>query len=421
MIEIKSKKIKKENTVFISGSKSYTHRMLIASALADGTSYLNNALCSDDTNYTASALMKLGIKIQKKGSKFIVNGRGGNFLPFKDEIFLGNSGTSMRLLCSLGTLGEGRYLFNGTKRMQQRPVHELIRALNALDIKAVSINGNDCPPIEIFAKKIQKKDVSIDCSSSSQYLSSLLLIAPFTKNGLFITPLNDMVSKPYVDMTLNVMDKFGIKYERDGYNYFSIEGRQTYKSGSYEIKPDASNSSYFFLIAAITKSKIKVKGLKKDSLQGDIKFLTLLEKMGAKVSYEEDGISVLGKKLKAIKVDMADMPDMVPSLAVAALFAEGTTEIFNISHLSIKESNRIESVSNELLKLGADVKFSDSSITIKGGTLKRGSKIKTYDDHRIAMSFAPIGLVQKGIFIEDEDCVKKSFPKFWQIFESLYE
>ena len=421
MIEIKSKKIKKENTVFISGSKSYTHRMLIASALADGTSYLNNTLCSDDTNYTSSALMKLGIKIQKEGSKFIVNGRGGNFLPFKDEIFLGNSGTSMRLLCSLATLGGGRYLFNGTKRMQQRPVHELLRALNALDIKAVSINGNDCPPIEIFAKKIQKKDVSIDCSSSSQYLSSLLLIAPFTENGLSITPLNDMVSKPYVDMTLNVMDKFGIKYERDGYNYFSIEGGQTYKSGSYEIEPDASNSSYFFLIAAITKSKIKVKGLKKDSLQGDIKFLTLLEKMGAKVSYEEDGISVLGKKLKAIKVDMADMPDMVPSLAVAALFAEGTTEIFNISHLSIKESNRIESVSNELLKLGADVKFSDSSITIKGGTLKRGSNIKTYDDHRIAMSFAPIGLVQKGIFIEDEDCVKKSFPKFWQIFESLYE
>ena len=430
--------IKKKNEIYISGSKSYTHRLLIASALSNNKCILKNILESEDTAFTISALENLGIKIKKEKNNLIINGKSGIFSVYNKEIFLGNSGTSMRFLCSLATLGKGEYILNGTNRMKKRPIKELIFALNQIGANAISVNNNNCPPVKITSisalnqirantsinnnnySPIKKQNkIEIDCSLSSQYLSSLLFIAPLLENGLEIKREGKLVSKNYIDMTIDIMKKFSIEILRESYDFFKIKGKQIYQGGSYEVEADASNASYFFAIAAMTNTSIKILKLKKESKQGDIKFLEILEKMGAKVFYEKDGIRVQGKKLIGIEADMSNMPDVVPTLAVLSAFATGKTIIKNIAHLAIKESNRIEATAKELLKLGAKVTTTTSSMTINGGFVKKGALINTYDDHRIAMSFAMASLMQKDIKIENKRCVDKSFPKFWQIFNNL--
>jgi len=423
MIEIETKKIK-NCEISVPGSKSYTHRILIASALSDGICRIDDALKSEDTLITVSALQQMGIKIDPLDNRFIVHGANGEFKHTKEPVFLGNSGTSMRLMTALASLGKGRYVFTGTKRMKERPIQDLLDALIQMGASAHSVNNNGCPPVAIKGGDSKSGKISINCETSSQYLSAILLIAPFTKpffkQGLEINVTKGPVSRPYIDMTVDVMEKFGIDITRDEYNYFKVQQGQEYKAGSYSVEPDCSQAGYFWGAAAITGARIKVKGITKDSQQGDVHFTWLLEKMGCKVLHEKDGISVTGGSLLAIEADMSDMPDMVPTLAVVAAFARGRTVIKNVKHLKVKESDRLTSVVNELSKIGIESNITDTGLVIKGG-IPHGAEISTYKDHRIAMSFAIAGLKVPGIFIKDEKCVEKSFPNFWNVFNELYD
>lgn len=419
MIEVKNRKIK-NISINVPGSKSYTHRMLIAASLSDGVCIISNPLKSEDTIFTKNALQKMGIKIKDHEKGFIIHGTGGRLSPCSDRIDLENSGTSMRLLTSVAALGEGEYLLTGSDRMQQRPIKDLLDALNQIGVDALSVGNNGCPPVKIQGGNIFGGKVSVNCNISSQFLSSLLLIAPYTENGLDITVSKGPVSKPYVDMTVDIINKFGVKVVRTNYSRFIIDGRQKYKSGDYSVEPDCSQASYFWAAAAISGKTIKVMGISKDSAQGDVRFVEILEKMGCNIDYEHDGISVSGANLCAVEVDMADMPDVVPTLSVVAAFAKGVTTIKNVAHLKAKESDRLEAVAAELSKMGIKAHYNDRDLFITGG-VPNGALIETYNDHRIAMSFAVAGLMVPGIFIKNETCVDKSFPGFWNVFNGLYD
>jgi 3-phosphoshikimate 1-carboxyvinyltransferase len=420
MIEIKPYKIKPHCEVVVPGSKSYTHRILIASALSDGECRIQNPLLSEDTLFTMQALRQMGIHIDDTSQdQIIVCGDSGAFKPCADRIFLGNSGTSMRLLAAVAALGLGKITLTGTDRMAERPIQDLIDALVQLGVRIRSINRNGCPPLEIIGEKMSGGSVNINCRTSSQYLSALLLIAPYTDRGLEILVTEGPVSRPYVDMTVDVMDTFGVTVSREGYERFKVAGKQAYRAGVYPVEPDGSQAGYFWAAAAVCGTEVKVKGVTADSRQGDVKFANLMATMGCEISIEPDGIAVTGSLLKAADVDMGDMPDMVPTLAVVAAFAEGTTIIRNVSHLKAKESDRLASVVNELVKMGIDARCSTDELIVTGGN-PHGAEIETYGDHRIAMSFAVAGLVTPGMFIQDENCVAKSFPDFWNVFEGLY-
>ncbi|MBW1822809.1 MAG: 3-phosphoshikimate 1-carboxyvinyltransferase, partial [Deltaproteobacteria bacterium] len=361
MIKIRPAKIK-NCEISVPGSKSYTHRILIASALSDGICSINNALKSEDTLITINALQQMGIKIEVDDNRFIVHGANGEFKHTKEPVFLGNSGTSMRLLTALASLGKGRYVFTGTKRMKERPIQYLLDALNQMGTSAHSVNNNGCPPVAIKGGDLKGGKISINCETSSQYLSAVLLTAPFTKQGLEINVTKGPVSRPYIDMTVDVMKKFGIDITRDEYHYFKVQQGQEYMAGSYSVEPDCSQAGYFWGSAAITGARIKVKGITKDSHQGDVHFTRLLEEMGCKVLHEKDGISVTGGSLSGIEADMADMPDMVPTLAVVSSFAKGTSIINNVKHLKAKESDRLTSVTNELSKMGIESSITDTGL-----------------------------------------------------------
>ncbi len=406
--------------VNVPGSKSYTHRILIATALSDGACTISNSLRSEDTILTAGALKAMGVPIEDDGEIVTVKGCNGKLKQTEEPVYLANSGTSMRLLTSVAAIGDGPCTLTGTPRMQERPIQALLNGLKQIGVKAESLNGTGCPPIEIIGEKIKGGKMDLDCSISSQFLSSVLLIAPFTEEGIEVNLTQELVSKPYVDMTTDIMERLGVKVERDGYEKFYVPGNQTYKAGNYAVEPDCSQASYFWGAAAITGKKIKVKNISKDSRQGDVKFAEVLKKMGCSVSYENDGISVHGGDLTAVEVDMSSMPDIVPTLAVVASFAKGTTVITNVAHLKAKECDRLGCVATELIKMGIDAKATDSGLQITGGK-PVGATIETYDDHRMAMCFAIAGLKVPGMEILDEMCVGKSFPNYWQVFETLYK
>jgi 3-phosphoshikimate 1-carboxyvinyltransferase len=419
MIEIKPHKISNCKVV-VPGSKSYTHRMLIAAALSDGMCTIKNALISEDTQYTIEALKHMGIRIETNSADLRVYGKGGRLDACNVPIHLGNSGTSMRLLTGMAALGKGTYTLTGTARMQMRPIKDLLDALQQMGVNARYLNDNGFPPVEITGAMISADKVDINCQKSSQYLSALLLMAPCTQNGLEIHVSGEPVSRPYVDLTIELIKTFGISLEREDYSNFKVPGAQVYRSGSYLVEADCSQAAYFWAAAAITGSEIKVMGVNADSAQGDVRFVDLLQQMGCRVFKESDGICVAGGSLSAIEADMADMPDQVPTLAVVAAFAKGTTVIKNVAHLRSKESDRLTATVTELNKMGIKAACTEKALLVKGGKPK-GSLVDTYNDHRIAMSFAIAGLNLPGVFIRNEDCVEKSFPTFWQVFERLYQ
>ena len=405
--------------VNVPGSKSYSHRFLIASALSDGICTIKNCLKSEDTAFTIEALRQMGVRILEDiNDEIVVHGTKGILKAFNKPIYLGNSGTSMRLLTGVAALGEGEYTFTGTKRMFERPIKDLLDGLNSIGVWTSSVNNNGCPPVIVKGGKVRGGRMDLRCNVSSQYLSSVLLIAPYTENGIEIYIAESPVSKPYIDMTIDIMAKFGVDVKRDEYLKFGIEGRRCYRAGNHYVEPDCSQAGYFWAAAAVTGAVIKVKGITKESRQGDLKLTGLLERMGCEIVFENDGISVKGRSLSGIEADMSDMPDMVPTLAVVASFAKGTTVIKNVGHLKSKESDRLSAVVNELLKTGIEANCAGTDLVVKGGHPK-GAEIDTYNDHRIAMSFAIAGLKTEGIFIKDEKCVEKSFPDFWKVFGKL--
>jgi len=414
MIEI-SPQNKVNAEVTVPGSKSYTHRILIASALSHGICTIENALRSEDTLLTLDALKHMGADILVGDENITVYGTKGELSPCDTPVYLANSGTSMRLLTAVAALGKGAYTLTGTERMCERPIQDLLDGLNQMGVSARSVKNNGCPPLEIVGDRIKGGKIGLRCKVSSQYLSALLLIAPHTEEGLDITVTQGPVSKPYIDMTVDVMNRLGVEVRREGYEFFSVPGKQVYKSGSYMVETDASNASYFWAAAAITRGTVKVRNISRDSRQGDVRLTELFEAMGCKVIQEKDGVVVSGGKLSAIEADMADMPDMVPTLGVVAAFAEGTTIIRNVAHLRAKECDRLEAVATELSKMGIEATPTENDLIIRGGN-PGGAEIDTYNDHRIAMCFAVAGLAVPGVLIRNEKCVEKSFPNFWEVF-----
>ena len=407
-------------TVSVPGSKSCTHRMLIAAALSGGRCRIENALDSDDTRLTAGALDLMGASFVWEGDRVTVDGCGAQLRRVYSDIDLRHSGTSMRLLTAVAALGRHRYTLTGSRRMQERPIQSLLDSLVQIGVAARSKKENGCPPVEICGPPTAAGAVTVDCRTSSQYLSALMLVAPCVRGGLDLKVVQGPVSRPYVDMTEDVMRAFGVPVERSGYDRFAISGNQTYRSGDYRVEPDASQAGYFWTAAAVAGGTVTVEGIETGSVQGDMGLLHLLEKMGSRVERNAAGITVAGGKLKAIEADMADMPDAVPTIAVAAAFAAGTSRLGNVGHLALKESNRLEAVINELNRMHIAAKLDRHDLVIQGGR-PTGAVIRTYNDHRIAMSFAIAGLRVPGVVIRDPGCVRKSFPRFWEVFEELYQ
>lgn len=404
--------------VCIPGSKSLTHRAFIVAALANGKSHLENILCAEDTMLTASALNQMGVDIKIDGKTATVIGRAGKIFAPKKEIYLGNSGTSMRLLTAISALGDGRFILTGDSRMKQRPIADLLDALSLLGVSAYSIDKSGCPPVAIEAKGIMGGRTGIKTNISSQFLSGLLLAAPYAKNDVIIEVIGNLPSKPYIDLTLKAMEDFGVRINYEDYKHFFIPSRQVYKARDYTIEGDLSSASYFFAAAAVLKGKVTVFPIDIDSKQPDIEFLGILEEMGCKAVAKQREVTVIGGDLKGISVDMNAMPDLVPTLAVVAAFVKGDTIIKNVAHLRAKECDRLSAIATELMNMGIEIEEKEDGLIIKGGSPK-GAIIETYNDHRIAMSFAIAGLKVPGIKIINPACVNKSFPEFWDILESL--
>lgn len=400
------------------GSKSLTHRALIAAVLARGPSVIQNPLFSDDTLLTAGALAQLGAGIRRERDRFEVAGTGGRLKPIDTEIDLHHSGTSMRLLTAVAVLGRGSYTLTGSPRLQQRPVKDLLDALQQLGVKTSCMKVDGCPPVRVQARRLRGGEVTVDCRTSSQFLSALLLIGPYSEKGLAVTVSGKPVSRPYIDLTVDVMAHFGIPVQRQGYRYFEVPGGRIYQAGDYRVEPDCSQAGYFWTAAAISGGSVKVLGITSGSRQGDFKLVRVLESMGCTVSEQPDGVRLTGGALKAVTVDMADMPDVVPTLAVAAAFARGVSTIRGVSHLRVKESDRLAAVIDGLARMGIRAEACEDTLRVWGGE-PRGTVIDPYDDHRIAMSFALAGLKIPGMVIVDEHCVAKSFPAFWQVLEEL--
>ena len=417
MLAIKTKKFVKA-VIESPPSKSYTNRALIIAALANGNSIIKNPLFSDDTNYMISALRQFGIKIIKNGNNIIVHGKNGKLSPSKNNIFVGNAGTAMRFITSLASIAEGGTTITGDKRMQQRPIKDLLDALNQLGVESESNNG--FPPIKIYGGLFNGGNVKLKGDVSSQFLSSILMCAPYAKKDVTISIVGNLTSKPYVDITLDVMKNFGIDVKNLNYKKFIINNNKKYKPINYKIEGDASSASYFFAAAAITKGKIMVKNINPNSKQGDIKFVDILKKMGCGVKKGNDFIEVQGNRLKSVDVDMNEMPDVVPTLAVTSLFADSTTIIRNVQNLRFKETDRLKALAFELRKIGANVEEMNDGLKIKRRRLQKAI-IETYNDHRMAMSFAVAGLAINGLKIKNPNCVAKSFPDFWNKFNSLYK
>ncbi len=406
-------------TVTIPGSKSFTHRALIVSALADGESILIHALRSEDTEYTAQALERLGIQIFWEGDLLHVLGEGGRLKGEEEKIYVGNSGTSMRFLTALVALKRGRTLLDGSERMRKRPVADLLDGLRTLGVKAFFRDGNGCLPVIIESRGLHGGKTKIRGEESSQFLSALLMVAPYAMEDVYVEITGRLASRPYVDITCDVMSAFGVEVQSEGYHSFFVRAGQRYQPRKYRIEGDISHASYFFSAAAVTEGRVRAERFSSTSLQGDAGFLNILEKMGCVVLRGEGWTEVRGGELHGIEVDMNEMPDLVPTLAVTAAFARGQTLIQNIGHLRLKESDRISVLTTELRHMGVRVEEGEDWLKIEGGK-GHGAEIEPHDDHRIAMSFAIAGLVIPGIKIKEPQCVKKSFPDFWEVFGRLY-
>lgn len=405
-------------TVCVPGSKSLSQRALVAAALARGNSEISNVLVSQDTTYLIGGLRELGAKIVESENGFAVFGTGGRLSAGGRELFLGNNGTALRFLTALVCLGKGQYVLTGEKRLCERPVGALADALQDMGVNIQTTNH--CPPVQISADGLVGGKVTLKDIESSQYVSALLLCAPYTTKGIDLNLEGDVVSTPYIDLTIAVMKDFGADIRQTGQYAYHVNAGEIYQGRKYFVEGDASSASYFFLAAALLKKTIRIEGISRQSRQGDIKLLDVFEKLGCKVSSGETWVEVTGGNLVTgdFTFDLKNMPDMVPTLAVLAAFREGQTVISNVAHLRIKESNRLAAIVAELSRVGIDARELPDGVVIQGGQMHPAT-IETYNDHRIAMCFGIAGLVVPGIEISDKKCVDKSFPSFWEELKKL--
>jgi len=408
-------------TVRPPGSKSITNRALVCAALADGESTLDGALVSDDTHVMIDSLGRIGISVdvqgdgvQGDGTRLKVQGSAGAVPASSADLFIGNSGTTVRFLTAFVALGEGTYRLDGVERMRERPIGDLLLALKQLGIAAESELKTGCPPVVVKTSGLPGGKASVRGDISSQYLSGLLMVAPCAKGPVEIVIDGQLVSQPYVRMTLEVMKSFGVAIDASaGLSSFGTAGKQVYRSQEYSIEPDASAASYFWAAAAIAGGSVTVEGLSSRSLQGDVGVVDVLEQMGCSVEQAENSITVTGGKLRGVHVDMNPISDMVQTIAAVALFAEGTTRITGVAHNRHKETDRIGALATELRKLGATVQELEDGLEITPGKLT-GARIETYDDHRMAMSLALVGLKVPGVEILNPGCTTKTYPHYFR-------
>ncbi|TWU27280.1 3-phosphoshikimate 1-carboxyvinyltransferase [Bythopirellula polymerisocia] len=403
------------------GSKSITNRALICAALAEGKSELQGALDSEDTQVMIDGLRALGISVNvaDSGQTLQVVGCGGNLPAKAAEIFVGNSGTTIRFLTAAVTLGQGKFRLDGVERMRERPIGDLASALNQLGADVRCERDGGCPPVKVAARGLQGGVATVRGDISSQFLSGLLMAAPCAEEDVILRVAGKLVSIPYVRMTLRVMESFGVKTQfASDFCEIQIPSQGRYQACRYAIEPDASAASYFWAVAAVTGGKVTVRGLNSQSLQGDVAFVKCLQSMGCQIEYQEDAITVQGGPLSGIDVDMNAISDTVQTLAVVALFAKGTTRIRNIAHIRHKETDRIAALATELRKLGAKVAEYPGGLDIIPGEVLPAT-IDTYNDHRMAMSFAVAGIKARGVVIRDPDCTAKTYPKFFTELGSL--
>lgn len=416
-------------TVRPPGSKSITNRALICAALAEGASRLTGVLDSDDTRVMIDSLRRLGLPLRfsPEAELIEIEGCGGRWPARTAELFIGNSGTSIRFLTAALAVGEGIYRLDGIHRMRERPIGDLLETLRQLGAHAFSETNNACPPVILHARGLACGLASVRGDVSSQFLSGLLMALPYARSAVELHVTTPLVSQPYVAMTLSVMESFGVpltpalspEYRGEGVlGGFRFPGRQRYRGCQYAIEPDASAASYFWGAAAITGGEITVQGLTRQALQGDVAFCDCLAEMGCQVTYNTNGITVAGRAQRGIAVDMNAISDTVQTLATVALFADGPTTITGVGHIRHKETDRIGDLARELRKLGAGIDEFADGLRITPGPL-HGAAIETYNDHRMAMSLALAGLRIPGVVINDPGCTAKTYPRYFEDFAKL--
>ena len=411
--------------VRVPGSKSQTNRSLLIGALADGITTIDNALFSDDSLYFANVLQTLGFNITLSPEKtcITVAGLGGSIPAHQADLFIGNAGTAARFLSAFLTLGNGEFILDGDVRMRERPIGDLINALTLLGAKIEAINNQQaplCPPLKITASGLSGGRTELAGNISSQFLSALLMVAPYADAPVEIIVTTELFSKPYVDLTLSVMSDFGIEVDRFGYNCFVIHPALYTPLSTYPIESDASAASYFFAASAICGGSVRIEDINRSSKQGDIRFLDVLEKTGCVVTQSDNSIEITGPgELLGLDVDLCDMPDTAQTLAAVAPFATSPTRIRGIASARLKETDRISATCNELSKIGVQVDEHNDGMTIYPCNEFRPATIQTYNDHRMAMAFSLIGLRVPGIVIENPNCVSKTFPNYFDVLDSL--
>ena len=413
-----------EATLTPPGSKSYTNRALVLAALAEGSSLLTGALFSDDPRYMTGALRDLGFEIDadETAKTVRVTGGAGRVPRAKAKVFIGNAGTAARFLpplMALGPLeGEGVYEVDGTPAMRKRPAGPLLMALNALGAHASSLEHTDCPPLRIASRGLNGGSLRLRGDLSSQYFTGLLMSAPYMRDGLTLEVEGDLVSKPYLEITAQTMAEFGVQLEIDRFERFRVEPGK-YTATTYAVEPDASAASYFFAAAAVTGGRVTVPGLGTHSLQGDLGFVRVLEQMGCTVNMTATQTELIGtNELRGVEVNMADISDTAQTLAAVAPFASSPTRINGIGFIRRKETDRVGAMVRELNRLGIHALEEEDGLLIHPGQPKP-ARVETYDDHRMAMSFAVIGLRAPGVTILDPGCTSKTFPEYFQVLEGL--
>ena len=407
--------------VNLPGSKSLSNRILLLSMLAEGQTEIQNLLDSDDIRRMVEALEKLGIKFEENRAenRISVSGTAGLIPVSEATLMLGNAGTAIRPLTAAMTLGHGRFVLDGVARMRERPIIDLVDGLSQLGANLRCLNGTDCPPVEVIADGLPGGKTRLSGAISSQYLTSILLVAPYAKSEVEIEITDKLVSVPYVEMTLRLMQRFGVEVNQKNAQIFRIPRQQYQSPGRIFVEGDASSASYFLAGAAITKGTVTVKGCGTESIQGDARFAEVLEKMGAKVEWSPQQVKLTGASLNGIDVDMNQMPDAAMTLAVAALFASGPTAIRNIYNWRVKETERLQAVSTELRKLGAEVEEGYDYLVIQPPEQIRKAEIDTYDDHRMAMAFSLAACGESPMTINNPGCVSKTFPDYFEVLKDL--
>lgn len=414
---------KVSGVVNVPGSKSLSNRALLLAALCEGDTELTNLLDSDDISHMLNALTQLGVNytLSDDKTRCVVKGNGGAFnVSEPQELFLGNAGTAMRPLCAALAVSNVDVVLTGEPRMEERPISDLVDGLREAGADIKYLKNDGFPPLQIKGKALTANEMSVDGSVSSQFLTALLMAAPLFKNDVTIKIKGELVSKPYIDITLDTMAKFGVEVVNNNYQTFTISGDAKYVApGKFMVEGDASSASYFLAAGAIKGGTVRVTGIGKNSIQGDIRFAEVLEAMGASVNWHDEYIEVTGAPLKGISMDMNHIPDAAMTIATTALFAEGPTLMTNIYNWRVKETDRLHAMATELRKVGAKVEEGHDYIKVWPTDELKHAEIDTYNDHRIAMCFSLVALSDMAVTINDPGCTRKTFPDYFTRFNTL--